>query len=112
MAIEFNKPSAKSSASIGTRKSSGAPSAKKATPEASSTAPKAASGGDQVAISGHAQRIQALEAQIKQIPEVDSARVEEIKNSIAEGRYEVDAESTAQKMLALEQSLHRLSDKE
>ena len=117
MAIEFNKPSVKSSSSIGTRRSTGA-QAGKSTGASSNThsgaSEKASSGssGEQVAISSNAQLIQSLEARIQQMPDADSARVEALKQSIEDGSYQVDADSTAQKMLALEQSLQRLSEKE
>jgi negative regulator of flagellin synthesis FlgM len=111
MAIEFNKPSTKHSAGIGTQRSANTQASKSI--QHSSDAPEKTTGGggDQVAISSHAQRIQALEVRVQQFPEVDVARVEAIKQSIAEGSYKVDAESTAKKMLALEQSIHQLSNK-
>ncbi|MDF1642770.1 MAG: flagellar biosynthesis anti-sigma factor FlgM [Pseudomonadales bacterium] len=110
MAIEFNKPSTKNSTGIGTQQSTNTQTSK-STPHSSDAPEKTTGGSDQVAISSHAQRIQALEVRVQQFPEVDVARVEAIKQSIAEGSYKVDAESTAKKMLALEQSIHQLSNK-
>ena len=111
MAIEFNRPSTKNSTAIGTNRSSAAEPGKGASVPSGETAKAATStGGDQVAISSHAQRIQSLEAQIQQMPEVDMARVEAIKSAIEDGSYKVDTESTAQKMLAIETSIHPLSD--
>ena len=111
MAIEFNRPSTKNSTAVGTNRSGAAQPGKGVSAPGSETAKTAAStGGDQVAISSHAQRIQSLETQIQQMPEVDTARVEAIKSAIEDGSYKVDAESTAQKMLAIETSIHPLSD--
>ncbi|MBL4584380.1 MAG: flagellar biosynthesis anti-sigma factor FlgM [Pseudomonadales bacterium] len=116
MAIDFNKPSTKNSTSIGTRPTARANANKSASPEAVAPEKAASSGaaasGEQVAISSGAQRIQSLEAQIQQLPEVDAARVEAIKQSIADGEYKVDAQSTADKMIAFEESMNRLSNKE
>lgn len=110
MAIEFNKPSTKNSTAVGTQRSANT-QASKSTEQSADAPVKTTGSGDQVAISSHAQRIQALEVRVQQFPEVDVARVEAIKQSISEGSYKVDAESTAEKMLALEQSLHQLSNK-
>ncbi|MBV1915484.1 MAG: flagellar biosynthesis anti-sigma factor FlgM [Pseudomonadales bacterium] len=109
MAIEFNRPSTKNSTAIGTNRSSAAEPGKGVSARPGETA-KASAGGDQVAISSHAQRIQSLEAKIQQMPEIDMAKVEAIKSSIEDGSYKIDAESTAQKMLAIETSIHPLSD--
>ena len=109
MAIEFNRPSTKNSTALSTNRSNGTQPEKGASARPGETA-KASAGSDQVAISSHAQRIQSLEAQIQQMPEVDMAKVEVIKRSIGDGSYKVDAESTAKKMLAIETSIHPLSD--
>ena len=105
MAIEFNKPSTKNSTAVGTQRSGNTPPKTSASPQPDEAA-KTPNGGDQVAISSHAQRIQSLETQIRQMPEVDATRVEMIKGSIADGSFKVDAESTAKKMLAMETSIH------
>ena len=43
-----------------------------------------------------------IESEIKGLPEVDKAKVEEIKARIANGEYHIDFEKVAQKMLDIE----------
>jgi negative regulator of flagellin synthesis FlgM len=52
-----------------------------------------------------AKRLAALERAIAALPEVDMARVEELRDAIASGRYAVDAERIASRLLDLEQEL-------
>ncbi len=47
----------------------------------------------------------ALEQRIKQLPEVDTARVVELHSRIMAGEYEVDSERLAGKLLDLESGL-------
>lgn len=57
---------------------------------------------DTVALSNQAVDMNALEQHIKQLPEVDTARVVELHNRIMAGEYEVDSERLAGKLLDLE----------
>ena len=57
---------------------------------------------DTVALSNQAVDLNALEQRIKQLPEVDTARVVELHNRIMSGDYEVDSERLAGKILDLE----------
>lgn len=58
---------------------------------------------DAVSISTQAVDLQALEASIRQLPEVNSARVIELRDQIAAGQYNVDSQRVADKILAFEQ---------
>lgn len=62
-------------------------------------------GGDKVSLTDTAARLQELEALLANAPEVDPARVEELRAAIAEGRYSVDTVHVADKLIALERSL-------
>lgn len=64
-----------------------------------------AAGGESVQISSSAIDLQALESRINELPEVDQARVTELRNQIANGSYEVDSQQVAAKILAFESEL-------
>lgn len=79
-------------ATSATRSSSGAGSAK-ASSSASSTP------GAQIDISGTSSRLRELEATIANVPVVDSARVNEIKQAISDGRFKVNADRVADSLI-------------
>lgn len=58
-----------------------------------------------VTLTDAAKRLAALERAIAAVPEVDTARVEELRDAIASGRYSVDAERIATRLLDLEREL-------
>lgn len=60
---------------------------------------------DEVSISTQAGDLQALEARIRQLPEVNAARVVELRDQIKAGEYTVDSAQVADKILAFEQKL-------
>lgn len=55
---------------------------------------------DSVSLSATGQNLAKLEAAIAQSPEINEAKVAEVKAAITSGRYQVDAESIADKMLS------------
>lgn len=60
---------------------------------------------DTVSLTPQAQQLKDLENRVSSLPEVDSDRVNAIKESIANGSYEIDANSIASKLLQFERSL-------
>lgn len=54
---------------------------------------------DSVNLSAEAQSMNRLEENLSKLPDVDNERVASLKNAIAEGRFEIDAERIAQHML-------------
>ena len=60
---------------------------------------------DRVALSSRGQSLNRLEENLANTPDVDTARVDSIKQAIAEGRFEVDAERIAQNILNQEDLL-------
>lgn len=54
---------------------------------------------DVVEISSQAKVMKNLEAKLSQLPEIDQKRVDAIKSAIADGSYEVDTQSVADRML-------------
>ncbi len=57
---------------------------------------------DNVSLSSTARNLAQIESELKSLPEVDQARVDEIKARIDNGSYSVDADSLAQKLLDME----------
>lgn len=60
---------------------------------------------DAVEITDTAVKLKAVEAQLAQLPDVDQARVEAIRQRIESGGYKPDPARIAQKLLRLEQQL-------
>lgn len=60
---------------------------------------KPASGKENVVLSPEAQNLNRLQAKISNMPDVDLARVAAIKQAIADGRFEINAERIAENML-------------
>ncbi|MGH1486198.1 MAG: flagellar biosynthesis anti-sigma factor FlgM [Cellvibrionaceae bacterium] len=54
---------------------------------------------DSVVLSNEAQSLKQLEAKIIDSTDVDTAKVNEIRQAIADGSYSIDADSIAQKIL-------------
>jgi negative regulator of flagellin synthesis FlgM len=80
------------------------PAAGRATPTAN---PGAAVAGatDSVNLTDAATRLQQLSELMASAPEIDRARVEELRQAIADGRYKVDTVHVADKLIALERTL-------
>ena len=55
--------------------------------------------GDTVRLSNAAQTLQNVEKQLSDTPDVDSDRVERLKQEIESGNYQINAERVAGKML-------------
>ena len=60
---------------------------------------------DQVNLTQTAQQVQAIERGLENVPEVDRARVNEVKQRIAEGSFQPNPEVIADKLLDIEQML-------
>jgi negative regulator of flagellin synthesis FlgM len=63
------------------------------------TAPAGAAGGGAVNLSALSSRMQSIEAALSDVPVIDRARVEEIKQAMAEGRFKVNTEVVADKLI-------------
>lgn len=66
---------------------------------------ESATGSDRVRLSPEARRLQALQESAQSTSEVDTAKVEQVRREIAEGRYHVDARKLASSILSLEREL-------
>lgn len=60
---------------------------------------------DSVKLTDDARLMQQLQQRLSQAPAVDGRRVAEARLALAEGRYEVDAHSVADKLLRMEWEL-------
>jgi len=60
---------------------------------------------DSVELSSRGQSLNRLEENLANTPDIDNARVESIKQAIADGRFEVDAERIAENILNQEELL-------
>lgn len=63
--------------------------------------------GDRVELSPLAAQLQAIESSLADTPVVDSARVAEIKQAIAEGRFKVNPDAVADSLLQTARELLR-----
>lgn len=54
---------------------------------------------DQVSVSGQAKEISRLQAEVSKLPDVRTDRVEDVKNAINTGTYNIRGETVAGKML-------------
>jgi negative regulator of flagellin synthesis FlgM len=63
---------------------------------------KATLAQDSVNLTDSAQRIKSLEAQIAQLPIIDTQKVETIKNSLSNGSFEFNSTRIAEKLINFE----------
>ena len=84
-----------SPATSGTRQST----AKAATPE-NRPAAGAAAVGDNVELTSSSLKLSALEGNLGGQPVIDSARVNEIRQAIAEGKFKINPDAIADKLVA------------
>jgi negative regulator of flagellin synthesis FlgM len=73
--------------------------------DAPSATPTAPAGSGAVNITDQAKQLATLEQALQSLPAVDELRVAEIRAAIQDGRYQVDADRVADKLLRLEQEL-------
>lgn len=106
MVIDFNAPN--SANNSGRSSQAGAANGKReAGMDSASTdsrSPQTATPTSDTAVnlSSQAQQLQAIEDRLKQMPEVDSQRVAELRDAIANGSYQIDSGRIADKLLASE----------
>lgn len=63
-------------------------------------APSRSGAADRVDITSLSSQLQSLESRISGVSVVDTAKVESIKQAIAEGRFEVNSEVVADRLIA------------
>ncbi|MGV6816586.1 MAG: flagellar biosynthesis anti-sigma factor FlgM [Thiotrichales bacterium] len=65
----------------------------------------AAEASSNVVLTDAAQKLQQAEKQLKSAPEIDEARVSEIKDALDSGNYQIDPEKIASRLADLEDQL-------
>ncbi len=60
---------------------------------------------DAVALTDTAVRLKRIEASLAELPEVDQARVDALREQVDAGDYQVDGKEIARKLMQLEQDL-------
>jgi len=68
-------------------------------------APKPRAEAENVSLSSNARTLTAAESALQQQPEIDDSKVESIRNALADGSFQIDAEKVAQKMLDMDKSI-------
>ncbi|HOP15788.1 MAG: flagellar biosynthesis anti-sigma factor FlgM [Gammaproteobacteria bacterium] len=76
-------------------------------PRAGSAAKGQTAGGDQLKLSNQAAQLQALEAEIANLPVVDTQRVQDVQRTLATGSFQVEPARVADKVLTFEAGLAR-----
>lgn len=99
MVIDFSRLNNSPAVTGGVRSNSATGSAPKA--GETSEAPQTAS-GEAVHLSQEAQQLQKISDKLRDQPEVNSSRVAQLKQAIADGSYQVDAGRVASKLLDFE----------
>lgn len=79
--------------------------ARPATDKAADKSNSPAAGGDQVSLTPTAQQLRTLEDKIAAQPVVDTQKVNAVKDALANGSFEINAERIAGKMMSLEKAL-------
>lgn len=90
--------SVKSPTSTGVKET--APRTSKAGASAAATPQKTSTTQDSVQITALSSQLHAMESSMESVPVVDTARVEAIKQAISEGRFKVNPEAIADRLLA------------
>ena len=105
MAIDFNNPNNTATLSKPTISSSHK-SAQISTLDSvknnSVTTGKSASAGESVQLSKDARQLQSVSQRLADMPSVNSDKVAQLKQAIADGSYQIDNERVASKILSLE----------
>ncbi|MGF6593317.1 flagellar biosynthesis anti-sigma factor FlgM [Pseudomonas sp. 2835] len=101
MVIDFSRLNNSPSVAGGVRTGSSQESTASASAKAGSVAESSAS-GETVHLSHEAQQLQKVSDKLRDQPIVNSARVAELKQAIADGSYQVDSNRVASKLLNFE----------
>jgi negative regulator of flagellin synthesis FlgM len=105
MTEKINGQGFRPSDTAGARRSEAAKPAGSQEQSRTASAGKSASASDTVSITQSGLLMSKLEELVQRAPVVDQERVAAIKDAIASGTYEIDAQRTADRLLKLEREL-------
>ncbi|APQ11208.1 flagellar biosynthesis anti-sigma factor FlgM [Pseudomonas oryzihabitans] len=101
MALDINRLNSSSTSGMGgTKAATNKESAPAQTNDAKTTVSSVS--GESVSLSAEAKQLSSLTAGLKDLPVVDSDKVNRLKQAIADGSYKVDSQKVADKLLAFE----------
>ncbi|RMR01163.1 Anti-sigma-28 factor, FlgM [Pseudomonas savastanoi pv. glycinea] len=104
MVIDFNRLNSGNAVSGTTRTNSVKETGKTEAAVKTGALEKTASTGESVKLSSESQQLQKITDKLGELPTVNSARVAELKQAIADGSYKVDSNRVASKLLNFEAS--------
>lgn len=102
MVIDFNRLNSGNPVSGTSRTSSTKETGKTDATVATGALEKTSNTGESVKLSSEAQQLQKITDKLGDLPTVNSARVAELKQAIADGSYKVDSNRVASKLLNFE----------
>ena len=102
MVIDFNRLNSGNAVSGTSRTGSAKEAGKTDATAATATLEKTSGTGESVKLSSEAQQLQKITDKLGDLPTVNSARVAELKQAIADGSYQVDSNRVASKLLNFE----------
>lgn len=102
MAIDFNNPNNTARLSKPIISSSHNSAQTNTIKNNSDTTAKSASAGEPVQLSKDARQLQSVSQRLADMPSVNSDKVAQLKQAIADGSYQIDNERVASKILSLE----------
>lgn len=102
MVIDFNRLNSGNAVNGTTRTSSTKEASKTEAAVTSGALEKTGGTGESVKLSSEAQQLQKITDKLGDLPTVNSARVAELKQAIADGSYQVDSNRVASKLLNFE----------
>ena len=100
MVIDFSRLNNSPSVTGGVRGNTASGSAEK--PAVSQEAATTSASGEAVHLSQEAQQLQKISEKLREQPVVNSGRVAELKQAIADGSYKIDSNRIASKLLNFE----------
>lgn len=102
MVIDFNRLNSSNAVSGTPRTNATKESGKTDAPVATGALAQTSGTGESVKLSSEAQQLQKITDKLSDLPTVNSARVAELKQAIADGSYTVDSNRVASKLLNFE----------
>jgi negative regulator of flagellin synthesis FlgM len=102
MVIDFSRLNSSTTVGGTARTANTKEASKTEAPATASTSTSVSGSGETVSLSSEAQQLQKITDSLRDQPVVNSSRVAELKQAIADGSYKVDSNRVANKLLNFE----------